>query len=403
MRKSLVSLVALGLFLGAPALADTAMAESTSKATSTQQQSGLDSEQFEKLLQGYEERSEVEGRLARAMTIEGNQVLVLVGPENLEAGGSVEAEDSDIRDRFQEAGFTGVEILEEGRIARAELDDEHYIFALSIGGVSGSGMQTGSAAGQTGTAGSTTTSETGTQSGTTGTQSGSTTMSQTDSQTDTQSGTQSGSTTLSQTDTQTGTTGAQSGSTTTGETGTAGSTTMSQTDTQTGTTATQSGSTTTGQTGTQTGTTGTGSGSTTMSQTDTQTGTTGTQSGSTVSQTDTQTGTAGTGQVGRALSEPDAERMVSDLEEAGLEEAKEFKGRLLRASTEDGADVFFIIAPKDMESDAEVDISEEEIRSKLEQANLDNIEFIDDAKVVRGSLEGDHVFVLAGDIMGTRQ
>jgi hypothetical protein len=305
------------------------MAGSTSnKATSTQSssqstQSGLDSEQFEKLLEGYEDRSEVEGRLARAMTIEGNQVLVLVGPKDLEAGGSVEAEDSDIRDRFQEGGFTGVEILEEARIARAELDDDHYIFALSADQISGSGMQIGSA-------------------------------------------------------------------------GTTGSTAMGQTDTQSGTTGTQSGSTTTGQTDT--------TGSTTMGQTDTQSGTTGTQSGSTtMSQTDTQTGTAGTGQVGRALSEPDAERIVSDLDEAGVDDAKEFKGRLLRASTEDGADVFFIITSKDMESDAEIDISEDEVRSKLEEANLEDIEFIDDAKVVRGSLDDDDVFVLAGDLMGIPQ
>jgi hypothetical protein len=141
-----------------------------------------------------------------------------------------------------------------------------------------------------------------------------------------------------------------------------------------------------------------------MGQTDTQSGTTGTQSGSTpMSQTDPQTGTAGTGQVGRALSEPDAERIVSDLDEAGVDDAKEFKGRLLRASTEDGADVFFIITSKDMESDAEVDMSEDEIRSKLEEANLENIEFIDDAKVVRGSLDDDDVFVLAGDLMGIPQ
>ena len=351
MRKSLVSLTALGLFLGAPALADTGMAQTTTPETTTTQQQTTtpDTGQMEELLAGYEERSEIKGHLARAMTAEGDPVLVLVGPQNLDADGSAAAADSDIQSRFQGGGFTGLEILDEARIVRAEFDEEHYIFALSADQITGTGMQTGGvtgAPGATGESAAATDTQTGTQTGTT--------MGQTDTETeiepDTQAGTETG-----QTDTQAG----------------------AQTDTQTGTTMSQ--------TETQTGQTGT--------ETDTQAGTT------TMGQTDT-TGSGTAGQVSRALSEPDAERIVSDLEEAGLEEAKEFKGRLVRAMTEDGEPVFFIITSKDMESDAEVDISEEEVRSKLETANLEDIEFIDEAKIVRGSLEDDHVFVLAGDLMG---
>jgi len=115
---------------------------------------------------------------------------------------------------------------------------------------------------------------------------------------------------------------------------------------------------------------------------------------------------AETGQLGRALGEPDAGRIVSAVEEAGIEDASEFQGRLLRARTEDGAPVFFMITPKDMEAGTAVDIGEDEIRQKLEEANLEDVQFIEEAMLVRGSLEDDNVFVMAGFGMmgqGTQQ
>ena len=451
MRKSLVSLVALGLFLGAPAIAGTAMAESN-KATSTQsstqstqstqqQSSSLESDRFKDILADYEARSEIKAHIIRAITPEGVHVLALVGPRDLEANASPKAQDSEVRDRFEEGRFSDVVVLGEPHIYRADLDEDHYIFALTADEMLRYGVQTGSLSGDTGTqsgtesssqSGSTTMGQTDTQSGTSDTQSGATTMSETDTQygtSGTQSGTQmgqtdtetdtdsqtgssqSGSSTMSQTDTQSGT----SGSTAMGETesqtgtqsGTSGSTAMGETETQTGTQSGTSGSTTLGQTDTQTGTqsgtqmgqadteTGTQSGTTTMSQADTQTGTSGAQSGSSMSQTDI-------GQAARALSEPDAETIVSGLEEAGLDDAEEFQGRLVRAMS-DGSPVFFIITSKNMDSDAAVGISEEELRSKLQGSNLEDIEFIDNAKIVRGNYDEDQVFVLAGDLFGESQ
>ena len=110
MRKSLVSLVALGLFLGAPAMAQTTTDDATNQSTQ-QQTSGPSAEQFERMLGEYEARSEIQGHIVRAITPDGNHVLVLVGPRNLEPDGSVEANDSDVSSRFEEGGFTDVAIL----------------------------------------------------------------------------------------------------------------------------------------------------------------------------------------------------------------------------------------------------------------------------------------------------
>jgi hypothetical protein len=372
MRKSLVSIVALGLFLGAPALAGSTAQKST-EATSTQQQStqqqstqqqqsAAQPAQMGQLLSGYEERSDINGHLAWAMGAEGDPMLILVAPEDLAAGGAVAAQENDIRDRFEGAGFSGLRVLDGASIARAELDDEHYIFALTSEQFKQAGMQTGALGGDTGTTGQAGT-DMGTGSGTT--------MGQTNSGTGTDMGTQSGT---------------QSG------------TTMGQTDTQT---ETQSDT----QSGTQLGQTDSGTGTDIGTETDTQLGQTDTQTGTDMG-TDMGTGSgtavgeSETGQASRALSEPDAARFVSDLEEAGLQDAQEFQGRLAKAMDEEGTPIFFIITSKDMESTATVDVSEDEVRQKLEQANLQDVEFIDDAKIVRGTLEGDQVFVVAGDLMG---
>lgn len=389
MRKSLVSIVALGLFAGAPVMAQTTMTEATKNTTEattteatkntteatknqtqqqsqqqgtqqqtmgTQQTGTLGAEQFEQMLSEYEARAEVEARIVRAITPEGNQVLVLVGPRNFEPGGSVAAQDSDVRERFQDGRFSDVVILGEPTIFRADLDEDHYIFALSADQILRFGVQTGGLTGDTG---------------------GTSAEMQMDPENETsaQSGGKSGTTTGTQT----------------GQTGTSTGTQMGQTGTDTGT---------------QTGQTGTDTGSQTGTDTGTQTGKTGTQTGQTGTGTDTgtqmgQTGTGTeTGQIGRALSEPDTDRIVSNLEEAGLEDASEFQGRLVKATGENDAPVFFVITSKDMESGAEIDINEDDVRQKLEDSGLEDVQFIDNAQIVRGNLEDDHVFVLAGDLFG---
>jgi hypothetical protein len=297
MRKSLVSIVALGLFAGAPVMAQTTTYEATTNQTATQQQTTqqqatLSDQQFQDMLSGYEERSELEGRIARAMTADGNDVFVLVGPRDLEPDESFEAQDSDVRDRFEQAGFTGVQVLGSPRLARANLDEDHYIFAFSADQIWRPGMQTGGLTGEPGTG-------------------------------------------IGQDDTRVG-----------------------QMDTDIETEL--------GQTGTEIG------------------------------RMDTD---AETGQIGRALSEADADRMVSDIEGAGIQNADQFQGRLVRAMS-NGAPVFFLITSRDMSADAEVDISEDEVRQKLQEADLQNIEFVDDVAFVRGDFDDDSVFVLAGDLMG---
>jgi hypothetical protein len=362
MRKSLVSIVALGLFAGAPAMAQTATDEATTNQTQqqqtqqqgTQHQMGtLSAEQFEEMLSEYEARAEVEARIVRAITPEGNHVLVLVGPRDFEPGGSVESQDSDVRERFEGGRFSDVVILGEPRIFRADLDEDHYIFALSADQILRFGVQTGGLTGETDT-------EMGRDA---------TVLGETDTDTTVEMGQTD---TEMQMDPETGTTAQTDTDTQMGQTGTDTETQMGQTGTDTETQL--------GQTGTDT---------------ETQLGQTGTD-------TETQVGQTGaeTGQAGRALSEPDADRIVSNLEEAGLEDASEFQGRLVKATGENNAPVFFVITSKDMESEAEIDINEDEVRQKLEDSGLEDVQFIDDARIVRGNLEDDHVFVLAGDLFG---
>ncbi|MFW6087949.1 MAG: hypothetical protein ACODAG_12135, partial [Myxococcota bacterium] len=144
--------MALGLFVGAPAMAETTTDEATDQTTqqqtTAQQQTTPSDEQFQEVLSGYEERSELEGRIARAITADGDDVFVLVGPRNLEPDDSFETQDSDVRDRFEEAGFTSVQVMGDARIARANLDEDHYIFAFSA---DRTGIQTGGLTDETGT------------------------------------------------------------------------------------------------------------------------------------------------------------------------------------------------------------------------------------------------------------
>jgi hypothetical protein len=187
--------------------------------------------------------------------------------------------------------------------------------------------------------------------------------------------------------------------TTTGQAGTGSETQLGQTgtetDTETDTQLGQTGTETDTGTDTQLGQTGTE----TDTGTDTQLGQTGTGM---ETETQGQVGQTGTqaGQIGRALSEPDADRIVSNLEEAGLQNAEEFQGRLVKAMTVTDRPMFFVITAKNMDSGGQVDINEDEVRQKLESAGLEKVEFIKDAKIVRGELEDDQVFVLAGDLFG---
>jgi hypothetical protein len=402
MRKSLVSLVALGLFLGAPALANTAMAQTTTdKATTQQQTSAPSAEQSKQMLGEYEARTEIDGHIFRAMMPDGSRVLVLVGPRNLEPEQDVKANDNDIRSRFEEGGFSDVAILGGPRVFRADLDAEHYIFALTADEMLRFGVQTGALTG--------TDSEMGrdaTELGKTDTE---TTVEMGQADTEMQMNPQAGTTTGQAgtgSETQLGQTGtgmqtetqAQDGQTGT-ETGTGTETQLGQTGTETGTgTETQL-----GQTGTETDTgteTQLGQTDTEMdTETETQLGQTGTGMQTETQAQDGQTGTQA-GQIGRALSEPDADRIVSNLEEAGLQNAEEFQGRLVKAMTVTDRPMFFVITAKNMDSGGQVDINEDEVRQKLESAGLEKVEFIKDAKIVRGELEDDQVFVLAGDLFG---
>jgi hypothetical protein len=336
------------------------------------------------MLSGYEERSDLEGRIARAMTADGNDVFVLVGPRDLDPDESFEAQDSDVRDRFEEAGFTGVQIL----VQRPHRPGQSRRGSLHLRLLRRPDLEAGDADRRPDGR-----DRHSTQIGQMTPRPMDTTWTDLESE-------------LGQTDTDTT---VEMGQTDTEmdmdpETGTTAGTDLGDDDTQIGGLDTDT--TELGQTGPDhrdpVGQMGTDTEDRTQwarwTPTPTELGQTGTDIGedTQVGQMDTD---AETGQIGRALSGADADRMVSDIEGAGIQNADQFQGRVVRA-TSNGSPVFFLITSRDMSADAEVDISEDEVRQKLQEADLQDIEFVDDVAFVRGDFEDDSVFVLAGDLMG---
>jgi hypothetical protein len=92
------------------------------------------------------------------------------------------------------------------------------------------------------------------------------------------------------------------------------------------------------------------------------------------------------------------EQVREKLGDAGIEERRDFGGKLLRATTEQGATVFMLVSPRDLTTEGEVELSADELRERFQDAGFTGIQEIAEAQFIVGELDGDYsVIVMRGD------
>jgi hypothetical protein len=94
----------------------------------------------------------------------------------------------------------------------------------------------------------------------------------------------------------------------------------------------------------------------------------------------------------------DMEQVRERLADAEIEERRDFGGKLLRATTEDGATVFMLVSPRDLTTEDEIALTSDELRERFEEAGFSAIQVIEEAEFVVGDLDGDYsVIVMRGN------
>ena len=94
----------------------------------------------------------------------------------------------------------------------------------------------------------------------------------------------------------------------------------------------------------------------------------------------------------------DMEQIRERLADAGIEERRDFGGKLLRATTAQGATVFMLVSPRDLTVEEEVAITAEDLRERFQDAGFTAIQVIEEAEFVVGDLDGEtSVIVMRGD------
>jgi hypothetical protein len=129
-KRSLISAAALSLAFAAPAYA---------------QMGSVDMERVKEKMgdAGIEERRDFTGTLMRAQTENGQTVFMLVGPRDLGSNGEIEVSEADLRERFEGAGFTNVEFVEQAQFAVGDLDDDKSIIVMRAEDVRSDDLRTG--------------------------------------------------------------------------------------------------------------------------------------------------------------------------------------------------------------------------------------------------------------------
>jgi hypothetical protein len=86
------------------------------------------------------------------------------------------------------------------------------------------------------------------------------------------------------------------------------------------------------------------------------------------------------------------------LADAEIEERRDFGGKLLRATTADGASVFMLVSPRDLTTEDEIALTGDELRQRFQDAGFTAIQVIEEAEFVVGDLDGETtVIVMRGD------
>jgi len=154
-RLASASFLVLGLALGAPAMAQQATGGATtatpgSASGSMPGQSMKQSDIKQKLTQlGIKDQKELKGSLAQASSPEGNPVLLVFGPEDMQAGKSADISQEQIRNKLTQAGFSNVNFVADPHMMRGELQNDTHILAFT--GMNG-GLRTPGQQARTGTA-----------------------------------------------------------------------------------------------------------------------------------------------------------------------------------------------------------------------------------------------------------
>lgn len=117
-RKTLLTAAGFSLALAMPAYAQTGTADMDQVREKLSEADVSDSRDFG-------------GKLLRARTENGATVFMLVSPRDLGADGEVEISDSDLRERFEGAGFTDIQVVDTADFALGNLDDDYSIIVMS--------------------------------------------------------------------------------------------------------------------------------------------------------------------------------------------------------------------------------------------------------------------------------
>lgn len=94
----------------------------------------------------------------------------------------------------------------------------------------------------------------------------------------------------------------------------------------------------------------------------------------------------------------DMEQVREKLGEAGIEERRDFGGKLLRATTEDGETLFMLVSPRDLTTEGEVEVSADDLRQRFEDAGFTGIQEVTEAEFLVGDLDGENsIIVMRGN------
>ncbi len=112
------------------------------------------------------------------------------------------------------------------------------------------------------------------------------------------------------------------------------------------------------------------------------------------------------GQPGQARQQLSQQAIQQQLQRANIEDLEPFQGTLVRAETQQGNTVFVIVGPRDMSGGEMVDSDQNQLRQRLTQslqrATLQDIQFLSDGvHMFRGTLEGNAVLAMAGNLIET--
>jgi hypothetical protein len=129
-RTTFLSAAALSLALVAPAYA---------------QMGAVDMDRVKEKMgdAGIEERRDFTGTLMRAQTEDGQTLFMLVSPRDLGANGEIEVSEADLRERFEDAGFSNVQVVDQAEFAVGNLDDDKSIIVMRAMDVRADGVRTG--------------------------------------------------------------------------------------------------------------------------------------------------------------------------------------------------------------------------------------------------------------------